>query len=149
MLSLDGWTIFFTVVNVLVLFIGLKVFLFKPVLKIIDQREEMIQKQLTEAAEKEKQAQQLKIDYQEKLNNANQKAENIIAEAKNRAAEEKSLAVQKTKEETEQMIEKARAEIRTEQEQAKKEMQADIAILAMEAARKIMRTGDAHDTAGH
>lgn len=109
----------------------------------------MIQKQLTEAAEKEKQAQQLKIDYQEKLNNANQKAENIIAEAKNRAAEEKSLAVQKTKEETEQMIEKARAEIRTEQEQAKKEMQADIAILAMEAARKIMRTGDAHDTAGH
>lgn len=149
MLSLDGWTIFFTVVNVLVLFIGLKVFLFKPVLKIIDQREEMIQKQLTEAAEKEKQAQQLKIDYQEKLNNANQKAENIIAEAKNRAAAEKSLAVQKTKEETEQMIEKARAEIRTEQEQAKKEMQADIAILAMEAARKIMRTGDAHDTAGH
>lgn len=149
MLSLDGWTIFFTVVNVLVLFIGLKVFLFKPVLKIIDQREEMIQKQLTEAAEKEKQAQQLKIDYQEKLNNANQKAENIIAEAKNRAAEEKSLAVQKTKEETEQMLEKARAEIRTEKEQAKKEMQADIAILAMEAARKIMRTGDAHDTAGH
>lgn len=149
MLSLDGWTIFFTVVNVLVLFIGLKAFLFKPVLKIIDQREEMIQKQLTEAAEKEKQAQQLKNDYQEKLKNANRKAENIVAEAKARAAEEKTLALQKTKEETEMMLEKARAEIRTEQEQAKKEVQADIAILAMEAARKILKTGDAHDAAGH
>lgn len=140
---------FFTVVNVLVLFVGLKMFLFKPVLKIIDQREEMIRKQLTEAAEKERQAQQLKNDYQERLKNADQKAEDIIAEAKTRAAEEKTLAEQKTREETEQMLEKARAEIRTEQEQAKKEMQAEIAVLAMEAARKIMKTGDAHDAAGH
>ena len=40
MLSLDGWTLFFTVVNVLVLFVGMKVFLFKPVLNTIRQREE-------------------------------------------------------------------------------------------------------------
>ena len=46
------------------------------------------------------------------------------------------------------MLEKAREEIRTEQEQARKEVQADIAILAMEAARKIMKTGDVHDAAG-
>ena len=38
MLSLDGWTLFFTVVNVLVLFVGLKVFLFMPLLNIIRQR---------------------------------------------------------------------------------------------------------------
>lgn len=149
MLSLDGWTLFFTVVNVLVLFVGLKVFLFKPVLNIIRQREEMIHNQLADAAEKEKAAEQLKTDYQEKLKNASQKAEDIIAEAKARADEEKRLAVEKTKEETEQMLEKARAEICSEQEQAKKEVQADIAVLAMEAARKIMKTGDVHDAAGN
>lgn len=149
MLSLDGWTLFFTVVNILVLFVGLKVFLFKPVLNIIRQREEMIHDQLADAAEKEKKAEQLKTDYQEKLKNANQKAEDIIAEAKVRADEEKRLAAEKTREETEQMLEKARAEIRLEQEQAKKEVQADIAVLAMEAARKIMKTGDVHDAAGN
>ena len=142
MLSLDGWTLFFTVVNVLVLFVGLKVFLFKPVLNIIRQREEMIHNQLADAAEKEKAAEQLKTDYQEKLKNASQKAEDIIAEAKARADEEKRLAVEKTKEETEQMLEKARAEIRSG-------VQADIAVLAMEAARKIMKTGDVHDAAGN
>lgn len=148
MLSLDGWTIFFTVLNVLVLFVGLKVFLFKPVLNIIRQREEMIQNQLADAAEKEKAAEQLKNDYQTKLKDAGQKAESIIAEAKARADEEQRLAVEKTREETERMLEKARADIRTEQEQAKKEVQADIAILAMEAARKIMKTGDVHEAAG-
>lgn len=148
MLSLDGWTIFFTVLNVLVLFVGLKVLLFKPVLNVIRQREEMIKNQLADAAEKEKTAEQLKNDYQTKLKNAEQKAERIIAEAKARAEEEQRLAAEKTKEETERMLEKARVDIRTEQEQAKKEVQADIAILAMEAARKIMKTGDVHEAAG-
>ena len=119
MLSLDAWTIFFTVLNVLVLFIGLKVFLFKPVLNIIRQREEMIQNQLAEAADREKQAEQLKNDYQERLKNADQKAEDIIAMAKNRAAEERSLAVARTKEETDKMLARAREEIRMEQELGK------------------------------
>ncbi len=53
MLSLDGWTLFFTVLNVIVLFVGLRLLLSKPVLKIISQREEMIKTQLKEAAAKE------------------------------------------------------------------------------------------------
>ena len=148
MLSLDGWTLFFTVLNVIVLFVGLRLLLFKPVLKIISQREEMIKTQLKEAAAKEQQAVQLKNDYHEKLKDAGHKAEEIIAQAKSRAAREQSEAAVKAKEEAEKMLEKAREEIRTEQEQARKEVQADIAILAMEAARKIMKTGDVHDAAG-
>ena len=148
MLSLDGWTLFFTVLNVIVRFVGLRLLLFKPVLKIISQREEMIKTQLEEAAAKEQQAEQLKNDYQEKLKDAGHKAEEIIAQAKSRAAREQSEAAVKAKEEAEKMLEKAREEIRTEQEQARKEVQADIAILAMEAARKIMKTGDVHDAAG-
>ena len=81
MLSLDGWTVFFTIVNVLVLFIGLKVFLFKPVLNIIRQREEMIGQQFAEAAKKEQDAQQMKEEYQEKLKEAGRKAEEIVLPA--------------------------------------------------------------------
>ena len=116
MLSLDGWTLFFTVLNVIVLFVGLRLLLFKPVLKIISQREEMIKTQLKEAAAKEQQAEQLKNDYQEKLKDAGHKAEEIIAQAKSRAAREQSEAAVKAKEEAEKMLEKAREEIRTEQE---------------------------------
>ena len=87
MLSLDGWTVFFTIVNVLVLFIGLKVFLFKPVLNIIRQREEMIGQQFAEAAKKEQDAQQMKEEYQEKLKEAGRKAEEIVPGRRKRRPE--------------------------------------------------------------
>ena len=149
MLSLDGWTVFFTIVNVLVLFIGLKVFLFKPVLNIIRQREEMIGQQFAEAAKKEQDAQQMKEEYQEKLKEAGRKAEEIVAGAKERAAEEERLAAARSQEEAARMIARAKEGIRVEQEQAKKEVQADVALLAIEAARKIIKTGEVHEAAGN
>lgn len=149
MLSLDGWTVFFTIVNVLVLFIGLKVFLFKPVLNIIRQREEMIGQQFAEAAKKEQDAQQMKEEYQEKLKEAGRKAEEIVAGAKERAAEEERLAAARSQEEAARMIARVKEEIRVEQEQAKKEVQADVALLAIEAARKIIKTGEVHEAAGN
>lgn len=47
--------------------------------------------------------------------------------------------------ETEVMLEKAKADIATEKEKATEAAQADIARLALIAARKIVKTGDAHD----
>ena len=43
------------------------------------------------------------------------------------------------------MLEKAKSDIANEQEKATKAAEADIAKLALIAARKIVKTGDAHD----
>lgn len=146
MLSLNGWTLFFTVLNVLVLFLGLKKFLLKPVMNVVSQREELIQNQLTNAAETKKQAEQLKNEYQAELATAHDQAEEIIVMAKKRAEVEYNNAIAKTREETEHMLSKAKADIMNEQEKAKKEAQDEITKLAIQAARKIMKTGDVHDT---
>ena len=146
MLSLNGWTLFFTVLNVLVLFLGLKKFLLKPVMNVVSQREELIQNQLTNAAETKKQAEQLKDEYQAELATAHDQAEEIIVMAKKRAEVEYNNAIAKTREETEHMLSKAKADIMNEQEKAKKEPQDEITKLAIQAARKIMKTGDVHDT---
>lgn len=146
MLSLNGWTLFFTVLNVLVLFLGLKKFLLKPVMNVVSQREELIQNQLTNAAETKKQAEQLKDEYQAELATAQGQAEEIIVKAKERAEVEYNKAIAKTREETEHMLSKAKADIMNEQEKAKKEAQDEITKLAIQAARKIMKTGDVHDT---
>ena len=45
-----------------------------------------------------------------------------------------------------EMMEKARKNIKLEQEQAKSELQSQIADIAMLAARKIIKTGEVHDT---
>lgn len=146
MLSLNGWTLFFTVLNVLVLFLGLKKFLLKPVMNVVSQREELIQNQLTNAAETKKQAEQLKDEYQAELATAHDQAEEIIVLAKKRAEVEYNNAIAKTREETEHLLSKAKADIMNEQEKAKKEAQDEITKLAIQAARKIMKTGDVHDT---
>lgn len=146
MLSLNGWTLFFTILNVLVLFLGVKKFLLKPVMNVVSQREELIQNQLTNAAETKKQAEQLKDEYQAELATAHDKAEEIIVMAKERAEVEYNNAIAKTREETEHMLSKAKADIMNEQEKAKKEAQDEITKLAIQAARKIMKTGDVHDT---
>ncbi|WP_455715186.1 F0F1 ATP synthase subunit B [Anaerosporobacter sp.] len=146
MLSLNGWTLFFTVLNILVLFVGLKKFLFKPVMNVVSKREELIQNQLTNAAETKKQAEQMKDEYQAELATAHDQAEEIIVMAKKRAEEEYNQAISKTHEETEHMISKAKADIVIEKDKAMKEVQSEITKLAMQAARKIMKTGDVHDT---
>ena len=115
-------------------------------MNVVSQREELIQSQLTSAAETKKQAEQLKQEYETELSAAHTKAEEIIVMARKRAEVEHNTAIEKTKEETEQMISKAKADIRNEQEKAKKEVQDEITKLAIQAARKIMKTGDVHDT---
>ena len=142
MLSIDPWNILWTVVNLLVLYLVFKKFLFKPV---INAREDMIKQQFDDAKKSQEEADALKASYDEKLESAKTEADEIIVNARNRAQEEHEAALEKTRKETEVMLEKAKADIATEKEKATEAAQADIARLALIAARKIVKTGDAHD----
>lgn len=145
MLSLNPWSIFWTVVNVLVLFLALKKFLVKPVMDVIHTREDMIQQQFDSAKKNQDEAEQIKVEYQKKLNTAHSQAEEIIIVAKERAKEEHTQLIEQAQEESKRMIKKAKADIQNEQEKAQHEAQAKIAELALAVARKIMKTGDVHD----
>lgn len=145
MLSIDPWNILWTVVNLLVLYLVFKKFLFKPVMKVINAREDMIKQQFDDAKKGQEEADALKASYDEKLESAKTEADEIIVNARNRAQEEHEAALEKTRKETEVMLEKAKADIATEKEKATEAAQADIARLALIAARKIVKTGDAHD----
>ena len=144
MLSIDPWNILWTVVNLLVLYLVFKKFLFKPVMKVINARED-IKQQFDDAKKSQEEADALKASYDEKLESAKTEADEIIVNARNRAQEEHEAALEKTRKETEVMLEKAKADIATEKEKATEAAQADIARLALIAARKIVKTGDAHD----
>ncbi len=145
MLSINPWSIFWTVINLIVLFLALKKFLLKPVMNVIHAREEMIQQQFDSARRNQDEAEQIKAEYQEKLNTAHTQAEDIVLAARERAEEEHNQLIRQAQEESKRMIKKAKADIQNEQEKAQHEAQAKIAELAIVVARKIMRTGDVHD----
>ena len=56
----------FTFFNLIVLFLFFRFFLFKPVNKILDERQKLIEDEIAEAMEKKKEAEQLKTEYQQK-----------------------------------------------------------------------------------
>lgn len=146
MLSLNVWNLLFTVINVLVLYLLMKKFLFKPVLAVLEKRKEMIESNMEEARKSQQEAEELKADYEERLSAAKEEAQTIVHNARELAEQERAGILEKTRVESEQMIEKAKAAILSEQEQAQQEAKEEIAKLAVLAARKIIEAGDANDT---
>ncbi len=145
MLNINFWNIVWTVINLLVLYGVFRKFLYQPVMKVIKARENMVKEQFDSAKESKEQAEKMKVDYEKRLATARTEADQIIVEARARAEEEHARSVEHTREETEHMLEKAKADIANEQEKAQQTAQAEIAKLALMAARKIIKTGDAYD----
>ena len=145
MLKIDPWNIIWTIVNLLFLYFVFKKFLFDRVMDVINKRDEMIKQQFASAQKEKDDAAALKEQYHEKLDSAKKEADQIIIDARARAEEEQERTLERTRDEAEHMLEKARTDIENEKEQATKAAQADIAKLAILAARKIVKTGDAHD----
>ena len=148
MLSLNPWDILWTIVNLLVLYAIFRKFLFQPVMNVIHEREEMINKQFEDAQKQQDDAAQMKNEYENQLKGAKEKADQIILAARDQAKEEHENAILETQAKTDRMIEKAKADIEKEQKQAQQEVQGEIAKLALIAARKIIETGEAHDAEG-
>lgn len=67
MLSLNPWDILWTIVNLLVLYAIFRKFLFQPVMNIIHEREDMINKQFEDAQKQQDDAAQMKSEYENQL----------------------------------------------------------------------------------
>ena len=67
MLSLNPWDILWTIVNLLVLYAIFRKFLFQPVMNVIHEREEMINKQFEDAQKQQDDAAQMKNEYENQL----------------------------------------------------------------------------------
>ena len=84
MLRLDI-NLVFTIINLIVLFVLMRIFLFKPVNNIIAKREEAIRKQFDDADAAEKEAENLKTEYEASLAGAKDESARLITEAKEKA----------------------------------------------------------------
>lgn len=138
MLELHLLTVVLNIVNVLVFFAIIRAFLWKPIMGVMEKRQQMIDDDLNAAKEQNEQAAKLKADYEEALSEAKTEAEEIINKARKSSSAEHDAAVAKTQEETAKMIAEAKASIEVERSKAMKSVQAEIAGIAMAAAQKVV-----------
>lgn len=138
MLDIDHWNFIWAAVNLILLFILLKIFLFKPVGKIMDERTRTIQDDLDAAKKSKEEAEALKKEYEDSISEAKEKAQEIIMKAHEDAESEKTAILKKSQEEADQMISDANKTIENERKRVLAQAQTQIADLAIEAASKII-----------
>lgn len=137
MLTLN-WGIIWTVVNILILFVLLKIFLFKPVMGMIEKRQTMIQNQLDDAENKNKEADELKERYEASLKNAKEESFQIVNDAKERAQIQYAHIIDKANEDAAQIKQQADKSAEADREQMMREAQAELAQVALAAASKLI-----------
>ena len=112
--GVNFWTALFTLCNMLITFLILKKLLFKPVKKMIDDRQKEIADQYAEAERRRQEAEQAKLAHRQErdiLNAAREEAKAITA--------------------------KAHSDIRQERRKVFNEMKTEISDIAIEIAEKV------------
>ncbi len=141
MLNLN-WNIIWTFVNIIVLFLLLRIFLFKPVMRILDKRADEIKKTIDDADAAKREASELKAKYSEELRAAGTRADAIIKEATDNAKVQREKILDKAKKDADNIIKTAEKQTELDKQQAMKEMRSQIADVALKAAHKAMESGD-------
>lgn len=138
MLDFSFWSIFWAVFNVIILFILLRIFLFKPINKIKNERTRTIQDNLDSAQRAKEEAEELRQQYEGSISEAKEKANQIIMKAHEDAESERSAIIKKSQEEADKIVADADKAIENERKRVLRQAQSQIADLAIEAASKII-----------
>jgi len=121
-----------------VLFLLLKKYAWPAILTMTEQREQTIRRHLEEAEQAHAKAQALLAEQQKLLGESRAQAQSILAEAKTASERERALAVQKTRDEQDQLLARARREIVAEGEKARQELRKEAVDLSLAAASKLI-----------
>lgn len=137
MLSID-LNLVYNIINILILFILLKKFLFKPVTDIMEKRQSIIEASLQEAEDNKVQSANLKAQYEKSLKEAKEEAVAIVKEAKVKADAEYDKKMAIAAEDAKLTVENAQKAISLEREKAVRSAKSEIAALAIAAATKVV-----------
>ena len=138
MLEIDIGTVIFSIVTFALLAVLLRLFLYKPVLAMLDKRRQAVNEALDQAERTRVEAEKADERLQEKLNATRLEADRIISEARSRAEENTAALLQQAKEDAERISAQAVADIALERERALAELREQTADLALLAAEKAL-----------
>ena len=146
MLKFDIVNFVCVVVNLLVLYVLMKKFVFGRVTKIIDARQALLEEKKASVAKAQEEADRLKKEYEKSLENANETSVQIVKEAKSRARAEYNKIMARAAADAEAMKAGAEKAIATEREKQMDELHGQIMDLAVEAAGRIMAEKSSPET---
>lgn len=126
------------VLNVVVLFLLLRTFLYKPVKKFMTEREAKFAGERAEIDADRKQAEALKAQYEASIENAKVAAEKIADEKRSAVEREADDMREKARREAHRILADAKVQAAAEHEEMLSELKAQTAELAVDLAGRIL-----------
>ena len=130
--------VFWTALNIFILFFGLSYLLFNPVRNVLEKRKQKIAGELADAASDKEAAAAMKAEYEEKLKGISKEADAILEEARKKAKAREAEIVGEAKEEAARIMERANREIELEKKKALDDMKQEVVSIASLMAGKVV-----------
>ena len=128
-----------SLINIIVLFILLRLILWKHVIRFLAEREKRVQDEMDNADKRRLEAENLHTEYKEKLDGIEERGQELIRESQQKANEQADKILSETRDKAKDMIDEAESRIAYEKEQALEESREEITQLATDMASRILR----------
>lgn len=138
-LAFDGGLFFWTLLTFGCLFLVLARFTFKPLRRLLQQREDAIQASLDKAEESRREAERILARNEERLAHARDEARRIINEGHKVVADMKREAGEKARQDADLLVQQARTDIDIERRRSLDELKSTVANLSVRIARQVIK----------
>ena len=137
-ISVNIWNILLSLVNLLILFLILKKFLFKPVQKVMNERQAQVTAIYTDAENDRQTAADMKREYEMRMATAREEADGLVRSAVQTAQRKSDSIIAEANSQAAHLKQKAQNEIQMEKKQMLSDVKAEISDLAVSIASRIM-----------
>ena len=138
LITLDGWTFVAQICNLMIQLVIFKKLLLNPVKKVIAERKAKADSQIADAQKLRTEAEAMKAEYEQNLQNARTKANQIVAAAQKTATARSEELLGEARAQAAALKQKAEADIAQERKKAVNEVKDEIGGMAMEIASKVV-----------
>lgn len=127
------------VFNFIILLVLLGKFLYKPVLKMLDERTQKVKESMEWAESIKRDYEQAKVEVQKQIDKGRQEAQAIIAQAVQKGEGLKEEAKREASGQAKVIVEKARAELEAERDRMVEDLRKEFVSLLILASEKVIR----------
>ncbi len=127
------------IINFIILFILLRLFLYKPVLKMLDERAKRIKEGMELAEASKKEYEQAKSEVQKQMEKGRQEAQALIAQALQTGERLKEESREEALKQAQGIIDRTRAELESERQKMMDSLRKEFVDIAISAAEKVIR----------
>ena len=138
LITLDGWTFLAQICNLMIQLVIFKKFLLKPIKQVIADRKAKADSEIADAQKLRTEAEAMKAEYEQNLQNARTEANQIVASAQKTATARSEEIVGEARAQAAALKQKAEADIAQERKKAVNEVKDEIGGIAMEIASKVV-----------